>query len=332
MKAARVLVVTNMTPRGLYAHNGIFVPRQVEALRRLRPGWTFDMESITGPRGRKDFLFGAARLRRILRAGYDLVHAHYGLTGVTTALAGAKPLVLTLHGGELQVAWQKPLTRFAIRRSAAVISVSEWLASGFPGVRHDVISCGVPTNLFTPRDRTEARRRLGLPLDATIVLFPAVPQQPVKNYPLFQAAIERLRERVPNVLDRALRVDPDEVVWHMAAADVVMLTSHSESGPLVVKEALSVGIPVVAVDVGDVRETLEGVPDCEVVAHDASALAEATLRILGNPQRQTAEAVARRRGRIAELEQDDDTIARKVLAVYDRVLEESGQRRSRRAG
>lgn len=323
--SARVLIVTNMTPQGRYIHNGVFVPRQVDALRRARPSWTFDMETITGARGRKDFLLAVPRLWRVMRTGYDLVHAHYGLTGVTTALAGARPLVLTMHGGEIQVGWQKPVTRFAIWRSAAVIAVSQWMADGFPNVRSDIIPCGVSTSRFSPRDRAEARRRLGLPLDAKVVLFPAAHDQPVKNYPLFQAAIERMRRDEPRVIDRALTVPPDEVVWHMAAADIVMLTSMAESGPLVVKEALAVGVPVVAVDVGDVRETLAGMPHCAVVRHDANELAAAALAILADPSRNAPDAVARRSARIQELEQDEETIARKVLAVYDRVLEDTAR-------
>lgn len=323
--SARVLVVTNMTPQGRYVHNGVFVPRQVEALRRARPQWTFDMHTITGARGRKDYFLAVPRLRRVMRSGYDIVHAHYGLTGMTTALAGARPLVLTLHGGEIQVGWQTPVTRFAIRRSAAVIAVSEWLAAGFPDVRSDVISCGVSTTLFSPRDRADARRRLGMPADATILLFPAAHDQPVKNYPLFLEALARVRERIPDAMGVALGVEPGDVPWYMAASDLVMLTSSSESGPLVVKEALAVGTPVVAVDVGDVRETLEGLPDCAVVKHDAAALGAAALDILARPERNTPAAVARRRARIEELEQDDDTIARKVLAVYDRVLEETSR-------
>ena len=317
---ARVLVVSNMWPGWGSIHNGVFVQRQVEALRRARPGWTFDVHTITGARGRKDYLFAVPRLRRLLRSGYDLVHAHYGLTGVTTALAGARPLVLTLHGGEIEVPWQTPVTRFAIRRSAAVIPVSRWVADGFPDVRSDIISCGVDIGLFAPRDRAEARRRLGLPAEAKVILFPAAPREPIKNHALFRAAFERIRAELPEAVELTLGVEPDQVVWHMAAADVAVLTSKEESGPLVVKEALAVGLPVVAVDVGDVRETLEGVPGCAVVRHDAAELADATLRVLRDGRTDAPDAAALRRARIAELELDEDSVAHRILAVYDRIL------------
>ena len=38
----------------------------------------------------------------------------------------------------------------------------------------------------------------------------------------------------------------------MLAADVCLITSTRESGPLVAKEAVVCGCPVVAVDVGDI--------------------------------------------------------------------------------
>ena len=51
------------------------------------------------------------------------------------------------------------------------------------------------------------------------------------------------------------------MVWdRMLAADVCLITSTRESGPLVAKEAIVCGCPVVAVDVGDMGEWMEVYP------------------------------------------------------------------------
>ena len=63
-----------------------------------------------------------------------------------------------------------------------------------------------------------------------------------------------------------LRKQPRTIVWdRMLTADVTLITSKRESGPLVAKEAIACGCPVVAVDVGDMAEWMEVYP-AEVLA------------------------------------------------------------------
>lgn len=318
MSGRRVLVVTNMWPGEGYGYAGIFVQRQVAALRQAAPDWTFDVFTLAGHRGRKDYLLAVPRLRRALRAGYDVVHAHYGFSGATAALAGARPLVTTLHGGDVDIGWQRPFTRFAAWRSEVVIAVSERLRASWGDDAMPILPCGVPTDLFSPLDRGEARRRLGVPAAAPVVLFPADPALPVKDYPLFEAAMARLPEGLrERVLVRTLgTVPPEEAPWHMAAADVVVLTSRQESGPLVVKEALACGVPVVAVRVGDVPETMAGVEGCAVVARDAGDIAPAVTAALEAAERGERPAAEALRQRIFDIGLDDATIARRLLEIY----------------
>ena len=69
------------------------------------------------------------------------------------------------------------------------------------------------------------------------------------------------------------------MVWdRMLAADVCLITSTRESGPLVAKEAITCGCPVVAVDVGDMHEWMD------VYSPDVSVLADAVEDRLENGQ------------------------------------------------
>jgi glycosyltransferase involved in cell wall biosynthesis len=63
------------------------------------------------------------------------------------------------------------------------------------------------------------------------------------------------------------------------ASDVLLLTSFHEGSPTVVKEALACGVPVVSVDVGDVRERIQGVKGCYIATPDPNDLA-AKLRLV----------------------------------------------------
>jgi len=72
------------------------------------------------------------------------------------------------------------------------------------------------------------------------------------------------------------------MVWdRMLAADVCLITSIRESCPLVAKEAIVCGCPVVAVDVGDMGEWMEVYPP------EVSELADAVEARLENSQEVT---------------------------------------------
>ena len=69
----------------------------------------------------------------------------------------------------------------------------------------------------------------------------------------------------------------------MNAADAVLLTSLHEGSPNAVKEAMACDVPVVAVDVGDVRERIGDADGCYVAAATPEALADKLLLVVGRP-------------------------------------------------
>jgi glycosyltransferase involved in cell wall biosynthesis len=134
---------------------------------------------------------------------------------------------------------------------------------------------------FVPRPRALARRRRGLATDGVRILFVAVnpERRPVKRLPLARAAVARLPGAT---LEIASAVPFDEMPWAYASADALVLTSRAEGAPNCVKEALACGIPVVSTDVGDVREVLDGLPPCAVVAPEPETIAAALGAILAD--------------------------------------------------
>ncbi len=98
------------------------------------------------------------------------------------------------------------------------------------------------------------------------ILFPADPRRPEKNHLLALRVGEELETRGWKVGITTLKKQPRTMVWdRMLAADVCLITSTRESGPLVAKEAITCGCPVVAVDVGDMHEWMEVYPP-EIIA------------------------------------------------------------------
>lgn len=114
------------------------------------------------------------------------------------------------------------------------------------------------------------------PLD---ILFPADPRRPEKRHLLALQTGEVLEQRGWMVGITSLRHQPRDIVYdRMLTADVTLITSTREAGPLVARESLLCGTPVVSVDVGEVSGYL---PEAWVCNEDPEALAdgiEAALR------------------------------------------------------
>jgi len=132
-----------------------------------------------------------------------------------------------------------------------------------------------------------------------------------ENYP----RAERVVTVADNLLERPARlrtvsgVDHDAVPDYMNAADALLLTSHSEGSPNSVKEALACNLPVVAVDVGDVRERLAGVEPSRVAASDEELVGGSST--FSNP------ASDRTAARPPEV--SIDRMADRMLEVYEEV-------------
>jgi len=70
----------------------------------------------------------------------------------------------------------------------------------------------------------------------------------------------------------------------MALLDVLLIAPHWEGVPRVAVEALAAGVPVVATDVGEIREVIEpGISGHVVPAGDVHQLARAILAVLDDP-------------------------------------------------
>ncbi len=312
-----VLVVTNMYPSPENPSLGTFVQAQVDALRRL--GLRVDVLPILGPgRKLKYLLGGASVVRATRRSSYDVVHAHYGLSGIPALFRRRAPLVVTLHGSDALVGRIQPtLSRIVCRFASEVIAVSAPIAER---IAAEVIPCGVDLDRFRPRDRAEARRKLGLVPDAAYILFPFSPRRPVKRFDLASATVEALRSRGRNA---SILVPPgvgnEEMPWYYAAADAMILCSDSEGSPTSVKESLACNVPVAAVSVGDVPDVLRDVDGCAVCPRDAGALASALDRILSR------QAGCPFEGRSAAARYDGREIARRVERVYRRAMNRSAR-------
>jgi teichuronic acid biosynthesis glycosyltransferase TuaC len=316
----RVVALTNQWPRPSQPYCGIVVVRQVESLRRA--GTNVDVIVISGTL--RSYLRAALQVLALnLRPGRaHVLHAHTGHSGILACLQLRYPVVLTYVGYDIDDQLEE---RGRVRRlveRAAFRPLSVLFAASIvqtarsadrlprPG-RHrvSVIPNGIDRKLFSPVPRAQARHQLGWGGEP-IVLFAGDPERPVKRFGLAQQAVELARSSVPDLrLVVADHVPPDEMPLWMNAADVLLLTSISEGSPNVVKEAMACDLPVVSVDVGDVREVIAGTRHCRVCSAEPEDLERAIVDVIGAlPDRSDG------RQRTAWL--DEDAVAGRLAEVY----------------
>ncbi|MEO8226659.1 MAG: glycosyltransferase [Gemmatimonadota bacterium] len=293
----RVLVVTNMFPTASRPYFGIFVQRQIEALRRV--GADVRVESVAGARGESDYLLGGARLRRAIREfSPALIHYHYGYTPLA-GLFTRIPYIVTLCGDDINGASDGHGGTTV--KSRVGVGVTRLLAAGARRIivksvamrqrlspaaarKTDIIPNGVATDIFSPGSRTEARARLGVPPDTLTLAFVNSIGQPTKRLDLAEAVRdELLRRGVPAHLLVAESVAPEEMPWFYRAADCLLMTSDREGAPNCVKEALACGVPIVGVAVGDLPELLTTAVLGRIVARDPARLADAVVALAPRP-------------------------------------------------
>lgn len=204
----------------------------------------------------------------------DILHAHSGLSGMLAALIRNKPLIVTYHGSDINESKGNFLSVFPILRANWNIFVSKNLYNKTiikPKNRYNVIPCGVDFDLFKPMDREDVRTKMGIKREEKIILFSSSFDNRVKNYPLAKQAIESLNEKVRfiEIKNRTRQ----EVALMLNAADLLLLTSFSEGSPQIIKEAMACNCPIVATDIGDIKEVITDTKGCYIASFNTQDIA-----------------------------------------------------------
>lgn len=311
----KVLIVANFNTGNFSP----FVTEQVNALKLL--GVEFKFYGVRG-KGIYGYLSKYHELKKEIRLYRpDLIHAHYGLCGLLANLQRKVPVVTTYHGSDIHSGGRNILlSRIAIRLSAYNIFVSSQLLdlSGYKGKNVSVIPCGIDAQIFKPEDRNLALRKLGWDDKCYYILFAGSCDNPVKNYELAKESIEDLKQRYQQYRSNVVLVElkgysRPQVATLMNAANCLLLTSHREGSPQVIKEAMMCNCPIVSVDVGDVANTTKDTDGCCVVSATPYDISSALSEIL--------ERNIRTMGRDQIIKQclTNDSIAKRIMDIYNAI-------------
>ncbi len=294
-----------------------------------------DIEVVTLPFMRRRLQVKLVRdLRRMLsRERFDLVHAHGSRAGFALSLAGVArasmpPLVYTEHGLSVNVPRGPILARFARAAEARTVRAAERIIALSESTRGAIAALDstaadrtrVIPHAISPheplRSRNELRREIGVAPNVTLIGTVCRLSAPKAPHDLVAAAeaVCAQRDDVHFLVvgDGPLRArteahalranlpftflgDRDNARMWLEAMDVFCLTSHWESLPLSILEAMAAGLPIVATRVGGV-ETLVGSDGGGILVprRRPGDVASALLRLASDPgERQRLGSIAR---------------------------------------
>jgi teichuronic acid biosynthesis glycosyltransferase TuaC len=326
----RVLIMTAMYPTAENPAFGSFVRTQAESLKRA--GLGVEVLVLKGSNRKLIYPKGVLQLRNLLRWGsFDLVHAHYGFVGMVARTQWKVPVVVTYHGDDLlgtvkedgkKARWSSFVVatgkKLAQHVDAAIVQTLE-MASKLTKSNVFVIPHEVDFSVFYPTERLQARAMLGLKADKKYLLFAANPQIPVKRFPLAKAVADWLARRDSSIeLLVVSRETQERLALYMSACDSLVFPSYQEGSPNVVKQAMACKLPIVATDVGDVRQVIGKTRGCYVCNPSVTEFAARLNEILSHPKRTDGPENIRHL--------DSSSVSERIIEVYERVLRKRERR------
>lgn len=218
-----------------------------------------------------------------------------------------------------------------------------------------VIPPGVDLERFHPVDKAEAKKQVGIPCGDKNIMF-AGRIEPLKGIDTLIQAMALIKQRHPSVMENTCVAiiggdpwadDPDAEMTRLqqmrqdldihdfvlflgakdqealpnyyAAAEMVVMPSHYESFGMVALEAMAMGRPVIASEVGGLAFLIQdGINGYHVPTRNPEVLAERIYELLANDQ--CREEMGRAARHYAE-RFDWAIIAHRMLAVYQSLVD-----------
>lgn len=315
----KILHLTNNYPTSNLPIFGIFVKEQIESFSKLDV--KNDIFFINGrEKGKLEYLKSIFHLRKFLKnKHYEIIHCHHAFSAVCLILSGQAKNFKTIvsYQNDPLNEQGKILYNFIKKNCNAIILKNNSTVVDRKKVFYQ--PNGVNTNFFKPIEREKCIEKLGLDTQKQYILFVSsnfIREQ--KRYDRFQEVIGILRNkyRINDIEElKLINTERSLVPYYFNAASIHLLTSDFEGSPNSVKEAMACNTPVVATDVGNVRELLTEVDGSYVSStKDVMELAELAYKAL------TDNKTFNSREKLIEKKLDIESVAKNIISIYKNII------------
>jgi colanic acid/amylovoran biosynthesis glycosyltransferase len=285
-------------------------------------------------------------------AGLRHIHAHFANVSSDVAMLAAElggdewSWSFTMHGPTefYDVGWFRLGQK--VERAAFTICISHFARSQLMGLvdaghwsKLRIVHCGVDTTSLQPRERRRSRADAPLrvvcagrlvPLKGQLVLLEALAaltgrRSRLRLVLIGDGPMREALESATHELGLEDRVEilgalaHPEVIEQMRSADILCLPSFAEGVPIVLMEAMALGLPVIATQVMGIPELVEdGVSGLLVAPGSPEELAAALRRLIDDER--VGEALGRGARERVVADFDLHASARQLHAIFEEEL------------
>lgn len=268
--------------------------------------------------------------RKIEEFKPDIVHAHYGLSGLTAVLQRKVPVIITFHNGEVDTFLGNLFSSIASLLAKHVIYVAQHIYDRTffkPKSAYTIMPCGINIEDCNITEQIYARELLGFDANKKYILFGGAFDNLRKNYKIIKEALELegrkivktgLGDDYGDVVCMEMKgLSRGECVLRMCACDLFMLPSKSEGSPQALKEAMACNCPIVATDIADIKHLLGNLDGHYICSFEPEDVADKIKRALQYGKRTNG------RQRIIDLCLTNEQVAKNLCVIYDNVLQDN---------
>lgn len=261
-------------------------------------------------------------------------------------------LVCTLHGAQDRAVFYKKgfvfgsffriLQTLSFKGASRLIAVDrftrDYYLKKYPWVKKKmvVIPTGVDIQIFLPLPKKELRKKYHLSEEDQIITFVGRLEKE-KNLALLLEAFRQIKAKLKNAklvfvgrgreekplilkvkelnLDDVIfvgEIQNDKIPEWLSVANVFAFCSLFEGSPIVIKEALACNLPVVSVDVGDVKEVIRDIEGCYIAKRNPDDLAKKIMMALTEARKINS--------REKMIQYSYDNIGKKTMELYTSLL------------
>ena len=270
-------------------------------------------------KGGLEYLRSIKNLRVLVKKQQiDVIHTHYSFSGFVAGLAfTGKPIVCSLMGSDVLSSSLERRVLRAFEKLFWKITIvkSKEMQSLIPNSK--LVPNGVDLKNFRMIEKNKAQNKVRFDHRKINILFVATsPEVPVKNLKLAKNAIQFLNSELKEnrfVLNILSDIDYKELPYYYSAANMLIMTSLSEGSPNVIKEAMACNCPIIATDVGDIRELTNRVAECRIVKYEVKSVVEAIKDITSSGKRSNGRA---RLEKISSVK-----IVNELVSIYQSIID-----------